>query len=46
MKGIKPNDGIDTDPKGLTKEQFDKMSYKDKLNLFNENRELYDSLTE
>lgn len=45
LKGIKPTDGIDTDPKGLTKEQFDKMSYKDKVNLFNENRELYDSLT-
>ena len=46
LKGVEPGEGIDTDFKGLTKEQFNKMSYKEKVNLFNENRELYNSLTE
>ena len=44
LKGVEPGQGKDLDFKGLTKEQFDKMSYKEKVNLFNENRELYDSL--
>lgn len=46
MKGAEPGQGAD--PKldgGLTKEQFNKMSYKEKVNLFNENKELYDSLS-
>ena len=45
VKGAKPGEGSDPDSKGLTKEQFNKMSYKERVNLFNENRELYDSLT-
>ena len=45
MKGAEPGQGADPDFKGLTKEQFNKMSYKEKVNLFNENKELYDSLT-
>lgn len=44
MKGVEPGQGKDPDFKGLTKEQFSRMSYKEKVNLFNENRELYDSL--
>lgn len=46
VKGAEPGQGKDQDFGGLTKEQFDKMSYKEKLNLFNENKELYDSLAE
>lgn len=34
-----PND------KGITKEQYDKMSYKDRLKLFNENKEAFQELT-
>ena len=34
-----PND------KGVTKEQYDKMSYKDRLKLFNENKEAFQELT-
>ena len=45
MKGAEPGQGADPDFKGLTKEQFNKMSYKEKVNLFNENKELYDSLS-
>jgi septal ring factor EnvC (AmiA/AmiB activator) len=44
LKGVEPGQGKDPDFKGLTKEQFNKMSYKEKVNLFNENKELYDSL--
>ena len=44
MKGVTPGQSADTEFKELTKEQFNKMSYKEKLNLFNENKELYDSL--
>ena len=45
FKGAEPGQGKDPDFKGLTKEQFNKMSYKEKVNLFNENKELYDSLS-
>ena len=41
IKGASVGESSDTDNKGLTKEQFNKMSYKDKVNLFNENKELY-----
>ena len=43
MKGVSVGESPDGDT-GITKEQFNKMSYKDRMNLFNENRELYDSL--
>ena len=33
------------DNKGVTKEQFNKMSYQERLKLFNENKEAYDELT-
>ena len=45
MKGVEPGQSGDPDFKGITKEQFNKMSYKEKVNLFNENKELYDSLS-
>lgn len=44
FKGAIPGQSADTKLDGLTKEQFNKMSYKQKVNLFNENKELYDSL--
>ena len=44
MKGVSVGESSDSDT-GITKEQFNKMSYKDRTNLYNENRELYDSLT-
>ena len=33
------------DNKGVTKDQFNKMSYQERLKLFNENKEAYDELT-
>lgn len=45
VKGATPGEPSDPDTKGLTKEQFNKMSYRDKVNLFNENKDLYDSLS-
>lgn len=45
MKGANPGQGGDPNFGELTKEQFSKMSYKEKVNLFNENKELYDSLS-
>ena len=44
MKGATPGEGKDGIPE-LTKEQFNRMSYKDRMNLYNNNKELYDSLT-
>ena len=44
VKGAVVGESSDNDA-GITKEQFNKMSYKDKVNLYNENKELYDSLT-
>jgi hypothetical protein len=44
MKGVAVGQSSDNDT-GITKEQFNKMSYKDRMNLFNTNKELYDSLT-
>lgn len=37
--------GASTKGGSVTKEQFDKMGYKDRIKLFNEDRELYDSLS-
>lgn len=44
LKGATLGQSADTNLNELTKEQFNKMSYKEKVNLFNENKELYDSL--
>lgn len=46
LKGAKVGESSDDEPTGITKEQFNRMSYKDKNKLFNENKELYDSLTQ
>ena len=46
VKGAVVGEPTDPDTKGLTKEQFNKMSYKDKVNLYNENKDLYNSLKE
>jgi hypothetical protein len=45
MKGAKVGESADGTPQSITKEQFAKMSYKDRMNLYTENKELYDSLT-
>lgn len=45
FKGATPEDGSEGTDTGLTKEKFNKMSYKERLNLYNENKDLYDSLT-
>ena len=45
FKGATPGQGSDPKYDGITKEQFSKMSYKEKVNLFNDNKELYDSLS-
>ena len=46
VKGKEPNNGGGT-PKGgaVTKEQFTAMNYKDRVELYNTNKELYDSLS-
>ena len=44
MKGATPDDGSGGDP-GITKEKFNRMSYKERMNLYNTDKELYDSLT-
>lgn len=46
VTGKAPNNAFArTGSKQITKEQFDKMSYKEKNKLFQENRELYDTFT-
>ena len=44
FKGASPAESGDNKPKGITKEQFGKMGYKERLDLFNKDRELYDTL--
>lgn len=46
VKGFTPADSGDKKPEGITKEEFNKMSYKDRLTIFSKNRELYEELTE
>ena len=47
VKGATPGEsGNDDGDKSISKEQFNKMSYKDRIKLFNENKELYDSLNQ
>ena len=45
IKGMTPTDGGDDKPKGITQKDFARMSYKDRLKLFNEDRETYDALS-
>lgn len=44
IKGVKPGESGDSKPKGITKEEFSKMGYKERLNLYNTNKEAYDTL--
>lgn len=45
FKGVKPGEKGDKKPGALTKEQFNKMSYKDRVNLYNTDKQTYDALT-
>lgn len=45
IKGMTPTDGGDDKPKGITQKDFARMSYKDRLKLFNEDRETYNVLS-
>ncbi len=45
FKGVNPASGSGV-PKTITKEEFSKMGYKEQVALFNENKELYNSLVE
>lgn len=45
IKGMTPTDGGDDKPKGVTQKDFARMSYKDRLKLFNEDRETYNALS-
>lgn len=42
--GVKPGEGSGGQPTGVTKEQFNKMSYKDRVNLYNTDKATYDAL--
>lgn len=44
VKGAEIGQSHDPDT-GITKEKFNRMSYKDRMNLYNTNKELYDSLS-
>ena len=44
IKGATPAEPGDPKPQGITKEQFNKMGYKERLKLFNEDKETYDAL--
>lgn len=46
VQGIKGREPVNTGtaPKGMTKEQFNKMSYKERVELYNSDQELYSSL--
>ena len=44
IKGTNPGEPGDSKPQGITKEQFNKMGYKERLNLYNTNKEAYDAL--
>ena len=45
LKGLNPSDGSDDKPNGITQKDFAKMSYNDRLKLFNEDPETYNALT-
>lgn len=44
IKGAKPGEPGDNKPKGITKEDFNKMGYKERVELYNTNKEVYDAL--
>lgn len=43
--GVKPGEGSGGQPTGVTKDQFNKMSYKDRVNLYNTDKATYDALS-
>jgi hypothetical protein len=45
LKGRKPNDDPTPPPTGVTKEQFAQMGYSDRVKLYNENPDLYKTLS-
>ena len=45
IKGASPGEPSDGLPQAMTKEQFNRMSYKERLNLYNTDRETYDAMT-
>lgn len=45
FKGLNPGEKKDGVPGAITKEQFSRMSYKEKVEIYNTNKELYDTLT-
>ena len=45
LTGVSPSDPGDGKPTGITKQQFAKMSYKEKLDLYNNDRDTYNMLT-
>jgi hypothetical protein len=45
FKGMKPGESGGGKQAEITKEQFDKMGYSERVSLFNSNKELYDTLT-
>lgn len=46
VKGKEPSKGSSAGSLAITKEQFNKMSYREKLELYNSDKELYDTLTQ
>jgi chromosome segregation ATPase len=44
VKGATPGEGNDDKPTGITAEQFRKMGYKERMELFNNDKETYDAL--
>lgn len=45
IRGMTPTDGGDDKPKGITQKDFAKMSYRERLKLFNDDRETYNMLS-
>ncbi|WP_252241856.1 hypothetical protein [Clostridium sp. ZBS18] len=44
-KIYKPSDHINSINSGITREDFNKMGYKERLDLYNTDKDLYDSLS-
>lgn len=44
FKGINPGEKKDGSPETITKEQFNRMGYKERVELYNSNKDIYDSL--
>lgn len=44
FKGVKPTEPNDDKPKGITKDDFAKMSYKERVDLYNTDKDTYNAL--